>query len=89
MSTTTGMPAEVRRRLKNLATFWNARAQAVTTDAELAKVCFDRAKAAARAAQRAGNPRAMHELAELLAAWSAQQEQDEAMRRSRDAASQS
>lgn len=86
MSTSTRMSPEVKRRLQNLAKFWNERAQAVTNDADLAKVCFDRAKAAARQAQRSGNPRAMHELAELLATWSAQQENAEALRRSRDTA---
>ncbi|WP_433250434.1 hypothetical protein ACQPYK_04150 [Streptosporangium sp. CA-135522] len=79
--TTTGMPPEVMRRLQNLTRFWNERVQAVSTDADLARVCFDRAKAAARRAQRTGNnPRAMHELAELLASWAAQQERAEAMR---------
>lgn len=77
--TVTQMSPEVVRRLQNLARFWNERAGAVTTDADLAKVCFDRAKAAARRAQRSKrNPRAMHELAELLATWAEQQEHAEA-----------
>ncbi|NAS27468.1 hypothetical protein GT755_38105 [Herbidospora sp. NEAU-GS84] len=87
MSTGT-MPAPVRRRLENLARFWQARVAAVTNDAALAAVCFDRAKAAARRAQRGGNARAMHELAELLATWAAQQEHAEALRESRQAARQ-
>jgi hypothetical protein len=65
---------EAVKRLKNQAAFWTARMQEIDNDADLAKVCFDRAKAAARRAQRAGNTRAMHELAELLAHWSADQE---------------
>ncbi|MGJ6967889.1 hypothetical protein ACSDR0_38870 [Streptosporangium sp. G11] len=79
--TATGMPPEVTRRLENLARFWNERVQSVSNDADLARVCFDRAKAAARRAQRTGNnPRAMHDLAELLATWAAKQEHAEAMR---------
>jgi hypothetical protein len=78
----TGMPPEAMRRLENLARFWNERVQAVSTDADLARVCFDRARAAARRAQRGGDARAMHELAELLAAWAAQREHSEAVRHS-------
>lgn len=84
-STSTGMPSEARRRLQNLAALWNPRMQATKTDAEMAKVCFDRAKAAAVQAKRSVNPQAMHELAELLATWAAQQEEAEARRRVRHA----
>lgn len=79
MSTSWGeLPPEARRRLQNLAKFWNERVRAHKDDAVMAKVCFDRAKAAARRAQRSGrNPAAMHELAEALATWSAQQEEAE------------
>lgn len=80
MSTTTKMTPEALRRLQNLASLWNPRMQAARNDAELAKVCFDRAKAAARRAQRSGNKRAMHELADLLATWAAHQEDAEARR---------
>ncbi|GAA4600367.1 hypothetical protein GCM10023194_81480 [Planotetraspora phitsanulokensis] len=69
-----------RRRLENLANTWNPRMEAATDDASLAKVCFDRAKAAARSAQRGGNPRAMHELAVLLATWAEGHETAEARR---------
>ncbi|WP_147425450.1 hypothetical protein [Bailinhaonella thermotolerans] len=72
------MAPEVRRRLQNKAAFWTQRVRAVRSDAELAQVCFDRARAAARRAQRSGNPRAMHELAELLARWAEQHEHAEA-----------
>ena len=65
---------EALKRLKNQAAFWNERMKDIENDADLAKVCFDRAKAAARRAQRAGNARAMHELAEFLAHWAADQE---------------
>ncbi|GAA3172285.1 hypothetical protein [Nonomuraea roseoviolacea] len=80
MSTTIELTPEARRRLQNLAKTWDERARAAATDAELAKVCFDRAKAAARWAQRTGDMRAMHELAELLATWSAQTEYTAATR---------
>ncbi|WP_188188078.1 hypothetical protein [Nonomuraea sp. SYSU D8015] len=70
---------EALRRLQNLARTWNERTQAVKDDAQFAKLCFDRAKAAARRARRSQrNPRAMYELAELLATWAAQQEESEA-----------
>ncbi|MFI7468667.1 hypothetical protein [Nonomuraea sp. NPDC049646] len=79
------LTAEGRRRLQNIAATWNPRMQAAKTDAEMAKVCFDRAKAAAAQAKRSGSPRAMLELAELLATWAAQQEEAEARRRGRHA----
>jgi hypothetical protein len=75
-----------RRLLENLAALWNPRMQAAKSDAEMAKVCFDRAKAAARRSQRSGDRQAMHELAELLATWAQRQEEAEARRRGRDAA---
>lgn len=83
MSTATGMTPEAMRRLQNLARFWNERLRSVSTDAELAQVCFERAKAAARRAQRGGDTRAMHELAELLSTWAAQREQAEAVHQGR------
>lgn len=81
MSRTSELTPEGKRRLQNLARFWSDRINAVTTDAALAQVCFDRARAAARQAQRSGRkPQAMHELAELLATW-AQQQEDAEIRR--------
>jgi hypothetical protein len=74
MSGTAQMTPEAKRRLQNVARFWNERIQAVTTDAALAQVCFDRARAAARRAQRGGNAQAMHDLAVLLATWAEQHE---------------
>nr|WP_024067074.1 hypothetical protein [Streptomyces sp. F11]AHC28153.1 hypothetical protein pFP12.10 [Streptomyces sp. F11] len=61
------MSPEALKRLRNLKEFWDPKMAAVDNDADLARVCFDRARAAAKRAQRGGNPRAMHELAELLA----------------------
>ncbi|MET8686318.1 hypothetical protein ABZV77_19090 [Streptomyces sp. NPDC004732] len=75
-----GMTPEGLKRLKNLATFWNPRLEAATNDAELAKVCFDRAKAAARRAQKSGDIKAMHELAQEIANWAAGKERAEAQR---------
>lgn len=87
MNTGSPLTGEALRRLQNQAALWNERAKAVTSDAAYAKLCFDRAKAAARAAQRSNrNQRAMYELGELLALWAAQQEEVEARRRGRDTA---
>lgn len=80
MSAPTRTAPDARKRLENLAKFWNDRINAVRSDAALAQVCFDRARAAARQAQRDGNPRAMHELAELLATWAQRQEEAHARR---------
>lgn len=80
MTTTTSMTPAARRRLQNLARFWNNRIQAVRSDAALAQVCFDRARAAARQAQRDGHSQAMHDLAELLATWASRQEDAHARR---------
>ncbi|MGV9535040.1 hypothetical protein ACWEU6_21975 [Streptosporangium sandarakinum] len=74
------MTPEERRRLENKARFWNDRIQSVTSDAALAQVCFDRARAAARLAQRGGDARAMHDLAALLATWAEQREAAEIRR---------
>lgn len=75
-----GLTPEARKRLDNLARFWNERIQGVTSDAALAQVCFDRARAAARRAQRSGDQEAMHDLALLLATWAEQREQVEIRR---------
>ncbi|MFG3223071.1 hypothetical protein [Streptomyces sp. NPDC048185] len=82
----TGMTPEAARRLQNLKAFWDPKMQAATSDAELVKVVFDRAKAAAKRAQRNGNPAAMHELAQSLAAWCAEMEKRDALRQGRNAA---
>ncbi|MEU8347703.1 hypothetical protein AB0C74_38900 [Spirillospora sp. NPDC048832] len=68
------------RRMRNLQAFWQARYQAVQgDDAELARVTFDRARAAARRVQRSGlRPVAMHELAQLLNEWAERLEAAEA-----------
>ncbi|GGS84510.1 hypothetical protein GCM10010156_48910 [Planobispora rosea] len=81
------MSPEATKRLNNIAKFWSDKLRAATTDADLARVCFDRARSAAVKAERGGgNKRAMHELAQLLAAWAEQQEQAEIVRRTRHSA---
>ncbi|WP_328565279.1 hypothetical protein [Streptomyces coelicoflavus] len=81
-----GMSPEALKRLRNLADFWNPRMEAVTSDAELVKVVFDRAKAAAKRAQKNGDPGAMHKLAQELANWAAAMERADAARQDRHAA---
>lgn len=82
---TTGITPEAARRLQNLRAFWDPKMQAAADDAELVKVLFDRAKAAAKRAQRNGNPAAMHELAQELANWCAAMETRDATRQTRNA----
>ncbi|MFF5265334.1 hypothetical protein ACFY4C_41170 [Actinomadura viridis] len=74
---TTRKMSPERRRLHNLARFWQQRYDACGGDhGELARVSFDRARAAATRAQREGRrPQAMYELAEVLNAWAEQAEQ--------------
>ncbi|MFH8582539.1 hypothetical protein [Streptomyces zaomyceticus] len=81
-----GMGPEALKRLRNLAEFWNPRMKAATDDADLARICFDRAKAAAKRAQKNGQPNAMHELAGQLASWAAEMERRDATRQDRNAA---
>lgn len=76
----TKLTPPARRRLDNLARFWNERLKGVTSDAAMAQVCFDRARAAARRAQRGGDPKAMHDLATLLATWAEHHERAELTR---------
>ncbi|MFI7630299.1 hypothetical protein [Microbispora rosea] len=76
----TRLTPEAQRRMENKARFWNQRMQGVESDAALAQVCFDRARAAARLAERGGDERAMHDLAVLLATWAEQREQAEIRR---------
>ncbi len=85
-TTVSGISPEAARRLHNLAEFWRPKMAAATTDADLVKVVFDRAKAAAKRAQRNGDATAMHELAKALDAWAAAMEEREARRQSRNAA---
>lgn len=74
------------RRLRNLAAFWQQRYAAVNGDhGELARVSYERARAAATRAVRAGNSLAMYELAEALTKWAEAAEQAEARRQARDA----
>lgn len=80
------MSPEALKRLRNLAAFWNPRMQAAGDDAELARVCFDRAKAAAKRAQKNGDSQAMHKLAQELARWAADLERADATRQARNAA---
>jgi hypothetical protein len=82
----TGMSPEALKRLRNLANFWNPRMQAATDDADLARICFERAKAAAKRAQKNGDAAAMHELAKELAEWAARKERADATKQSRNAA---
>ncbi|MGA5220909.1 hypothetical protein ACPCAE_33235 [Streptomyces cinereoruber] len=86
MTTVSGMSSEAAQRLRNLAEFWGPRMAAAATDADLVKVVFDRAKAAAKRAQRNGDPTAMHELAKALDAWASAMEEREAKRQSRNGA---
>ncbi|NUK94013.1 hypothetical protein HRW16_19680 [Streptomyces lunaelactis] len=81
-----GMSPEALKRLRNLANFWNPRMEAATSDADLVKVVFDRAKAAAKRAQKNGDPQAMHKLAQELANWAASMERADATRQDRNAA---
>lgn len=88
MTAQTGKASKARRmspqmrRLHNLARFWQQRYEACGDDhGELARVSFDRARAAATRAQRDGTrPLAMYELAEALTAWAEQAERAEAKR---------
>ncbi|MGI5330960.1 hypothetical protein [Actinomadura nitritigenes] len=69
------MSPELRRR-RNLAEFWQQRYNAAGQDhGELARVAFDRARAAAVRARRAGESLALYELAESLVKWAEEVEQ--------------
>ncbi|MFI0487530.1 hypothetical protein [Actinomadura sp. 9N215] len=71
-----------QRRVENLRAFWEQRYSACADDpGELVRVSFDRARAAATRAQRAGvAPQAMYDLAEMLHKWAEQVEQRQASR---------
>lgn len=66
------------RRLENKRRMWTERVEAARNQVEVARICFERARAAARAAERAGRPDAWDELAKTLAEWSATWEKWEA-----------
>ncbi|MBX6168510.1 MAG: hypothetical protein IRY84_12845 [Thermobispora bispora] len=77
----TRLSPEELRRMQNKARFWNERIRDIEQmpegekrDSVLAQACFDRARAAARLAQRGGDGRAMRDLAMLLTTWAEQQE---------------
>lgn len=71
------------RRLANKRRLWDERLAAAQTPADVARVTFDRARAAARAAERAGRPEAWPELAQMLAEWATRWERWEADRDAR------
>ncbi|MFB8044164.1 hypothetical protein ACFC8F_23120 [Streptomyces hydrogenans] len=77
---TSGIGPEALKRLRNLSEFWGPKMQAATSDADLARICFDRAKAAAKRAQRNGQAGAMHALAGQLAQWASDMERADATR---------
>lgn len=81
------LTAEAKRRLSNKRRLWRQRYEECGTDmAALVRVTYDRARAAAKAAIRDGNPDAMRELAAWLHEWSDRMETRQAERESRDAA---
>lgn len=63
------------RRLNNQAAMWRARYAGCATYADVVRVAVDRAKAAARSAERAGNGEAMKDLAQLITNWAEAMEQ--------------
>lgn len=65
------------RRVRNLAKHWQQRFAECTTDGDLARAAFDRARAAARRAQTTGEKDAMHALATALVTWAVQREEAE------------
>lgn len=73
---------EARRRLDNQARMWRERYAACTTYEQVVRVAYDRARAAARAAERAGNE-AWKDLAQLLTNWAEHMEQGQATRAGR------
>lgn len=62
------------RRLENKRRMWTERLAAATDPAARARLAFDRARAASRAAERAGRIEAWTELAQVLAEWATQWE---------------
>lgn len=79
----TQLAAEARRRLDNQARMWRARYEACKNYTDAVRVAFDRARAAARAAERDGNREAWKDLAQLLTNWAEAMEQAAARRAGR------
>lgn len=88
MSTRTRPPRKGKKqknpeleRLRNLARFWQQRYDACGTDhGELARVSFERARAAVRRGEREGVGPSMYELAQLLSQWAEQAERAQTKR---------
>jgi N-acetyl-beta-hexosaminidase len=74
---------EAQRRLDNQARLWRERYAACTTYEQVVRVAFDRARAAARAAERGGNAGSWEDLANLLSRWCEHMEQAQAQRAGR------
>lgn len=80
-ATRTTLGPETRRRLENVARFWQQRYDSCATPDDYVRVAFDRAKAAAKRSKRTtGSHEAMRDLALLLTNWAESQEQAEARR---------
>jgi hypothetical protein len=79
----TQLAPEARRRLDNQAKLWRDRYAACTTYEQVVRVAYDRARAAARAAERGGNAEATKDLAQLLTNWAEHVEQAQATRAGR------
>jgi hypothetical protein len=74
--------ADALKRLRNISTFWTDKMAAATSDEDLVRICYDRARAAARRAQKDGDQAAVHNLAEMLAHWAHDREWSEIARHS-------
>lgn len=70
------------KRLRNISGFWTEKMAAAVSDDDLVRICYDRARAAARRAQKDGDPKAVHNLAETLAHWAHDRERAEIARHS-------
>lgn len=57
------------RTARNVAEFWNSRLEGVTSDAETARLMFERCRATARQAYRRGDQNVHRDLAAALEAW--------------------
>ena len=76
----TGKKSDALKRLRNISGFWTDKMAAASSDDDLLRICYDRARAAARRAQKDGDPRAVHNLAETLAHWAHDRERAEITR---------
>lgn len=79
----TQLAPEAKRRLDNQARMWQARYEACANYAEAVRVAYDRARAAARAAERGGNAEAWEDLTQLLNRWCVHMEKAQAQRAGR------